>query len=136
MYLTIEPQLTIHDLQEMFGKEYPFLKIEFFKEGHEMMQLSPADSLIRHDKTIGELKGKNVPGQIDISGKVKTGALEQLFKNMFGLNVQVYRQQGNTWIQTAGTDYLSLEEQNRIAKEKTIAMAQPHYQEPMQDIEY
>jgi hypothetical protein len=42
--------------------------------------------------------------------------LEQRFKSQFGLNIQVFRKHGKTWIETTVTDNWTLFKQNEEGK--------------------
>ena len=56
---------------------------------------------------------------IEIHFWQKVGLIEKIFKNKFGLFVQVFRQHGDKWIQSVGTDELTLEQQNEAGSAAT-----------------
>ena len=68
---------------------------------------------------IGEIRKQHNPGMIEIHSWRKTGMVEQELRKRFGLHVQIMRKHGDSWIQTAGTDELTLEEQNEIGQNAT-----------------
>jgi hypothetical protein len=41
-------------------------------------------------------------------------------KEQFGLFTQIYRRNGYSWVETAGTDELSLDELNEIGKKSVL----------------
>ena len=43
--------------------------------------------------------------------------LEKIFKDQFGLAVQVFRKSGNLWLETTMTDNWTLQQQNNHGKE-------------------
>jgi len=52
-------------------------------------------------------------GTITIAPGMTVNELEQNFKDVYGLSVQVFRKSGKVWLETTVTDGWSLEEQNR-----------------------
>lgn len=67
--------------------------------------------------SLGEVRDKHTHGIITIDSQSETGAVEQEFERRFGLHIQIYRLQMDRWVQTVGTDILTLSEQNDIAKD-------------------
>jgi hypothetical protein len=117
MIVEINNETTIRDVQEVFSTAYPFLKLEFFDKPHSWGEhcvnahcYDPGFKLFTIEKRA------KAPKFIRLSPWEKTGTLEEEFKDLFGLYAQVYRRFGNKWVQTAGTDDLSLSEQDEIGK--------------------
>ena len=119
MIIEIDDTKTIEAVAKEFTDCYPFLKIEFFDAPHGWQQASSFNYLLPPDKKIGEIRKKHTPGVLEIHAWHKTGTVEQEFKKIFGLNIQVFRHQGAEWVQTVGTDALTLEQQNEIAQNST-----------------
>jgi hypothetical protein len=116
MLLEINNDLLIKDIQKVFNAAYPFLKVEFFKKPHEWGAYSKEKEKCNPGKKIGSILKKSHPVSFVISPQDKTGDIEKQFHDLFGLEIQIYRRQNDHWIQSAGTDELSLEEQNSIGK--------------------
>ncbi|MBK9961781.1 MAG: hypothetical protein IPP06_10775 [Saprospiraceae bacterium] len=55
-------------------------------------------------------------GEIEIFPSTKVSTLENKFREVFGLHVQVFRKSGNVWIETTVTDDWTLEKQNNEAE--------------------
>jgi hypothetical protein len=113
MNLHIDHESQISNIQNKFTEVYPFLKIEFFKDSFIKKRLSqkaekinPAEKV----KLVGHLNGYN---KIDIGKQRTVAQLAEDFRELFGLNVQLYRKLGNLWIETCLTDDWTLEQQNR-----------------------
>ncbi|TAN21092.1 MAG: hypothetical protein EPN37_00735 [Chitinophagaceae bacterium] len=119
MILEVNDTKTIEDIRKEFSDYYPFLRIEFYDEPHKYGEASSDKHLLPHNKAINEIRKRHECGMLEIYSWHKTGTVEQEFKRLYGLNVQIFRRQGDRWIQTAGTDELSLEEQNEIAYNAT-----------------
>ena len=119
MIIEIHDIKTVADIQDKFNTFFPFLKIEFYEHPHHWYEDSLEKDAYPKDKKIEEIRKKHPHGDLEIHSWNKTGDLEQTFRKKFGLNVQVLRMEGDTWIQTAGTDKLDLAEQNEIGKKAT-----------------
>jgi hypothetical protein len=115
MKIKITSNKTIEDIQSEFNKEFPFLKIQFFKHTHKEFQGSAKRELIPIHTNIGLLKHHN--GQIEITADMTVSELEQLFKDKLGLNVQVFRKSGKSWLETTVTDSWTLKKQDDEGKE-------------------
>ncbi|MBS1633253.1 MAG: hypothetical protein JST10_11850 [Bacteroidetes bacterium] len=116
MILKMHSSQTITDIRNQFSANYPFLNIEFYTESHELGETTSCRHLISHETLIGEILGRRGPDYFEIPAWQKTGIIEQEFQNLYGLNAQIHRLMGDKWIQTAGTDDLTLEEQNEIGR--------------------
>ena len=116
MIIEINDSRTIGDIQEEFSNRFPFLKIEFFQKPHDREDPSN-ETPYQKELPLGEIRQKHAHGIITIDPDNETGAVEKEFERRFGLIVQIYRLQMDRWIQTAGTDILSLSEQNQIARD-------------------
>ena len=116
MIIEINNSRTIGDIQKEFSDKFPFLKIEFFNFPHNWEEPSN-DTPCRPEQLLGEIRQQQANGIITLDPASETGAIEKEFERRFALNVQIYRRQMDQWIQTAGTDILTLSEQNQIARD-------------------
>lgn len=102
-----------------FHEKFPFLKLVFFNQSHQIHESSPISKII----DIKEIE-KNLtfsrPINLEINESDTTSKLESIFSKMFGLNIQIYRLEGHALIQTVGTDEFTLKEQNEIGAQKTL----------------
>ena len=96
-----------------FARAYPYLKLEFFSKSHNWQESSSVLHKLEQDLSVSEVTHSLLcSGFIEIHYWQKTGIIEMMFLKQFNLSVQVYRKNGDNWIQTSGTDELTLEEQN------------------------
>lgn len=116
MLIYIDTELKLSAIKNAFHKIYPFLKIEFYKNSHVWQGGSLSADLLDENKSVGEVSHDVKPGFLEIHYWQMTGIVEAKFKNKFGLYVQVFRKYGESWIQTAGTDELTLEQQNESGR--------------------
>ncbi len=112
MTIEINDTNTIEEIRDLFSRNFPYLSLEFFAEPHRWQETSSFKHLLPHYKRIGEVSTRHHQGVLEIAPWQKTGAVEQAFSRIFGLQVQVFRLHGDRWIQTAGTDECTLAEQN------------------------
>ena len=113
MIIEINPNKKLKDINSAFTKVYPFLKLEFFSKSHKWQESSSVLQLLQQDQTVSEVTHSLLcSGFIELHYWQKTGVIEMMFLQQFNLSVQVYRKNGDNWIQTSGTDELTLEEQN------------------------
>ena len=124
MIFQINDTVHIRDLQSVFAHAYPYLRIDFFDRPHGWGEGSRNAHQYHPDFRLSLIEGRHVEqGIIEFQPWTKVGALEQLFQELLGVFVQVSRRNGETWIQTAGTDDLNLDEQNEIGRR---SMEQAH----------
>lgn len=116
-------EIIIHDsykfceIQEEFSKHFPYLKLQFFDFGVERKGIFSRKNLITDtNKTLGDARHVHYTGHISINGHQKVSTLEQHFREIYGINIQVFRKSGNSW-QTITTDNWTLTKQNKKGEE-------------------
>ncbi|MFI5151860.1 MAG: hypothetical protein ACHQET_00920 [Chitinophagales bacterium] len=113
MELRIEKEMKIKDIQKLFSKHYPYLKIEFFKKPHARNKLSPRAEMLDSNEAIQHFAKFRHPAKINIDGMRTIEQVERDFWELFGMPAQVFRKSGNTWIETSLTDGWALDKQNK-----------------------
>ncbi len=111
--MEISDKKRLKDLQKEFNKQFPFLQLEFYARPHVEGKSSSENDLLKNDLLVGEVRNIHNSGMVEIDGNMKVGAFEQLLRQMYGLNVQVFRKSYGKWLQTWATDIWSLNEQNQ-----------------------
>jgi hypothetical protein len=115
--------MTIAALQQAFSACFPYLSISLYSKPHDIYQSCPVKYLITETNLVLERLEKHPHNAaVDIFADMTVGELETLFEQEFGLHVQVFRKDGNTWTETTFTDNLSLREQNETAAKSTDAV--------------
>jgi hypothetical protein len=114
MNLNLLPSTTLAEIQEDFQKHYPFLKICFASIRHGFGELVGPGHWYDPSFHLSALINNFTPKLIEIHPWQKTGEVEEMFVEI-GLYAQVFRWEDDQWIETAGTDVLTLDEQNQIA---------------------
>ena len=118
MFLYISRDKTIQEVQQNFNSKYPFLKLEFYKLINTDPAL-PVKKHLPHSITL-MAAGMKENGLIDINNDTTVANLEKIFVSKFGLNVQVSRKSGISWLETTMTDSWSLQKQNEHGREITL----------------
>jgi len=126
MNIKITSTTTLTEIKESFNKEFPFLKIEFFRTGHSVGEANAGYDLITENIPVGKLNKDLTAEILSIRPVQSVASLEQAFQQL-GLPIQVFRKQKNVWLETTKTDKLTLFHQNSIGKEASapVAPAEP-----------
>jgi hypothetical protein len=117
MEIIISDTLTVNEIQAEFQSHFPFLKLEFYLKEHEAGEGNSNLTKVDSKKSLGEIRTKHNDGELSIHGNQKVSTLESNFHDVYGLNVQVFRKNGELWLQTTVTDEWTLSEQNSTAME-------------------
>lgn len=115
--LLISDNKQLKEIKAAFNAKFPHLKIEFFAEDHSTGEASSYKSMFDDELYMKDIRTVQAEGELSINGHIKTGSLENSFKEHFGVNVQVWRRAGNIWLQTTTTDAWTLSEQERTGAE-------------------
>jgi hypothetical protein len=113
----INPTDSLKNFQETFEREYPFLKIEFFRGEHEVGGLSSERKKVDANKAFNDATTLLAPLEVNLSPEITVAEFEQSFRQLPNLSVQIYRKSGRVYLETAATDEWTLEEQNTKGKE-------------------
>ena len=118
MFLVISKEKTIHDVQQDFSSQFPFLKLEFYKRENADAAL-PVKKHLSHSTSLKQA-GLKENGVLDVQNETTVVSLEKKFLSDFGLNVQVLRKSGMLWLETTVTDNWTLEKQNEHGREISL----------------
>ena|SRR5580765_8894458 len=116
MFLGIEKETRILDLQKEFNKSYPYLKLEFFRHPVSQNKILQKAEKINPVETVKRITHLYEPGSINIDPKKTVAQLVSDFLEIFGLSILVFRKSGNLWIETSLTDSWTLDKQNNIGE--------------------
>lgn len=117
MEIHFNPETTIEEVQHQFALAFPHLKLGFFKDLNQD-QILTADELIKNEKVrFSELTEKSVSGSFFFDSDKTILEFEKSVLDEFGLQLQVFRKSGNTWLVTTNTDSKTFAEQEAMALE-------------------
>jgi hypothetical protein len=100
---------TVHDIQDAFNEEYPFLRLEFYRPANG--SFLPVKKYLPQTTSL-EAAGLKNGGEIEIHKEMTVEELIKCFQLLFGLNVQVARKSGVLWLETTITGKWTLQKQN------------------------
>jgi hypothetical protein len=120
MTIHLHKDRLVSEILQEFNAEYPFLKIELFAQKHGFRQASPGKEKLRHHLALKEVAGDLVEQDIELPHTMSVYQLEQLFRQLLGIHVQVLRKSGNLWLETTITDSWTLKQQNDHGKEISL----------------
>lgn len=111
MNIILNDKHQIMAIQEEFNKLFPYLRLEFFTEPGR--GAGPKKAAPHLGKTLGDCRTIHHRGKVIVVPAMTLASLEQAFREVYGLAVQVLRKSGKAWLETTVTDGWTLEEQNR-----------------------
>ena len=115
MKLNVTKNTTAGEINRQFRSAYPFLKLEFLIMP-DVQSVSKHPVIATDNTRLGSIRPTMKEGAIVINDNTTVGELEMFFRNHM-LDVQVFRQSSNLWLETTMTDKWSLEKQNSHGKE-------------------
>lgn len=116
MKMIIDDHQKIFEIREDFSDMFPYLKMEIFSRALSSGEGFPR-KIINYGRTLEECRTRNEPGAVVILPETTVEEFERNFRNIYGLNIHVYRQSGKSWLETTLTDSWTLREQNRQGQE-------------------
>jgi hypothetical protein len=131
MRLSVNAERLISDVQSDFSLAYPFLKIEFFRNGNIRMERYAVDKRLGRHLRLKEAWFLNKrEGEIEFNDNTTVLEFEKAFMDQFGLSVQMFRKSGNVWLETTITDNWTLKQQHDHGREISIAHSSQQPEKP------
>lgn len=118
MKIVLEDSFTLNEVKNQFHNGFPYLKLEFFSKRHKSFEATKQSLMIKDNVSLKELTAKE--GSIEVDKNMTVEELEKKFLSKFGLNVQVFRKSGKSWLETTITDKWTLEKQNAQGEELDV----------------
>jgi hypothetical protein len=119
MHILITQETVLREIQEAFSNYFPFLKIEFYRSPHKIYKASPESDQLDLSFRVGDLDEKIVTGQLQLLPHYKVSDVEKEFQDRFGISVQIFRQQKDSWEQTTGMDDFTLKQLNEFGRDSS-----------------
>ena len=99
------------------------------------MEESPEKYLLSPEKSLGEIRRNQHAGCLELKSWYTVARVEKDFRELFGLNVQVFRNENGGWIQTSDTDKYSLYQQYEMACHANNSIS-PKFDEQLGEYDY
>jgi hypothetical protein len=119
MVIPLLADKAIHQVQLEFSRQYPFLRLEFFKPKNKKLG---GEENILNPFTLLRNAGLNNEGELTIEGNMSVRQLEKILEQEFGLYVSVSRRSGLLWLHTSLTNNWTLDKQNEQGREISLAV--------------
>lgn len=121
MKLLVQHQMSVNDMNKIFQKQFPFLKLKLY-QSESSIQMHYANESTGF---IGEAKQiqKIVPSVIEYRPTDTVEAFEQMLFRKLRVPIKVFRKSNGQWVDTKQTKFLSLDVQNSLGG----ALFQEHY---------
>ncbi|WP_162628278.1 hypothetical protein [Arcticibacterium luteifluviistationis] len=117
--LDVLAEMSIAEVEGKFNILFPFLNIEFFRNGESI------EGNYRW-KSLKDYGRKKVQEKFSIEPEMTVREMEKMFWEKMGLQVAVYRKVGKSVLETSFTSGWTLEHQNRKGSELQRAFASGH----------
>src|SRR5579883_1615370 len=117
MFILLDKERAVEDVQAEFNNAYPYLKMDFTKR--ERTQANVANRQQGENKPIIKIGDLNVniqPCQIEVTDQMTVNELEKQVLECINVPVKILRKSGNIWLETSITGNWTLLQQNAHAK--------------------
>lgn len=116
MFLQINDEMLVEEVQDRFSECFPLLKIEFYSIPHKRFEPTDKRYAFSGKKRVGNIRKNHSNGVMEIKSWHTVAKVEKGLKDLFGLHGQIFRSSPEgIWVQTAESDSLTLQEQNELA---------------------
>ena len=130
MIIHIHDNLTLSDLQERFSKCFPALKIQFYTRPHALKKPSDENDMIHPSKKVEQARHIHTQGELELKSWHTVARVEKDFREKFGLNVQVFRNENGEWVQSSITDKFTLRDQQEMSRHAASSV-HPQFREQL-----
>lgn len=103
---------TVQQIFDQFNAQFPYLRLEFYKHEHKSNEGSKSFDQVSHQTKLSQLNPALAETTFSIDPAMSVSDLEKMMRDVYHLNVQVFRKSADIWLQTTATDHWSLEKQN------------------------
>jgi hypothetical protein len=135
MHIEINDKTPLVEIQSVFSAYYPYLKIEFYGRRHKKYEMSDEKYMIEPNILIGDIKAAHVSGVLEMMPSSRVADVEKEFLQRFGLSVQVFRREKDSWEQTAGMDDFTLKELNETGRNSSDEVILSEYEKGFEEPE-
>ena len=111
MFLQIHDNMTIEEVSDRFSECFPCLKLAFFASEDASAENGELWPVYSSKTKISEIRKTHRAGVLEIKSWYTVLKVQKLLKELFGLQVQIFRLSANgKWIETSGREQLVREE--------------------------
>lgn len=115
MKIEINNHRKIFAIQKEFAAIFPCLKIDFHEKPNKQGG-APSHKIVKSgSKTLSECRNLHNEGFVSITPQMSVGDLKQIFRDNFGLTIEVSQKTNNIWRQISVNENAILDELNKEA---------------------
>ena len=115
--VTIKEGMSLLAIQDLFNAEFPYLKLGFFRSIQNFGVRTRARVFLKPELVVSTNQRGTANPEVVIHDGMMVSEVESLFREHFGLLVQVFRKSGKSWLETKLTNDWSLKKQNEQGME-------------------
>lgn len=115
MKIEINNHRKIFAIQKEFSSVFPCLKIEFHEKPNKQGGASSQKLVKSSSKSLSECRNLHNEGFVSINPQMSVGDLKQIFRDNFGLTIEVFQKTTKVWRQVDVTENVILDELNKEA---------------------
>lgn len=110
MTLHVNSGLSLNELQQQFQQEFPQLKLEFFFNGTEGLNLSASLERSFPHARIRDLCNRCLHKNLELTENMTIHELEMALNKEFGLPARVYVRKDGYWLKSKTYDHIPLKQ--------------------------
>lgn len=95
--LTIHNDRKVFAIREEFSRAFPYLKLEFHARPHTSNGAASPNYIRNSNAEIRDCRTHPNNGDMTISDQMTVGEVQDYFRNVFGLEVEVFCRSGAAW---------------------------------------
>ncbi len=112
MKISINDHRKVFAIQEEFNGAFSNLKLEIHAKPHQSNGATD-NEYCKQSAHLSECRTVHESGDITVTPHIPAANLEQNFRDVYGLGVEVFKKSGTAWVSTVDSAELSLEELNK-----------------------
>jgi hypothetical protein len=123
MLIHIRDNFQVSDLKDRFEKCFQELTIEFFFSTKNTLD---AVCLAHKNQRIADIRTQHVEGDLPIKSWYTVKQVKQEFADKYGLNIEIYRRENNSWVNSSRMEDITLRELEDISRRHAMPMLLQH----------
>ena len=112
MKIVINDQRRIYSVQRDFNRMFPNLRIEFYAKPPNQNASHPKTIIEDTSTTLADCRTSHKNGEVTVSPGMTIAELEQHLHDIFGIGVEILKNEDGMWNKPEQIGHLSLKEQN------------------------
>lgn len=117
MKIEISDDKTAGQISDEFNKQWPNLKIEFFRHTHQSGQASPKKEQIAHYLFLKSIRNLHNESTVLIKATDRIKDIEKRFEDNYGLHIKIFHKTGDNWIEATKTADWTIDQMNKHSSE-------------------